>query len=438
MIDYSQLQCPSCLWVPDGEARWACFCGNTWNTFETKAKCSKCGTQWNETSCPLCNETTSHEAWYQRSDKSFPKLLEALNVPGIPEPLAQLWFDKFNEPSESLSFHFRFFSPFQLISPKGVMLLTYLIDSGKDRIHFSNQLSRLKESGKISEKQWHSYSGQMNDDLLLVSRDYSNRVQKYRYPSFDVKKIIPFGINGSNEYLCVGMAETGEVLGVYLYHPNIEAPIFISRNVDELLSNLSFGQTDEIDNKSKESFISSLLEDDDVYVYDAPQERDEEIDIEKQAQGYCEFVSSNLDKVFGIAHDVEFKANILRIKLGAEESTSFSIALESDSDKYYALTTLFLEANKHLNRFLHFGNGGWPEYYGFYLINDKVACLLSENVIKLARFGCLNSVLAARLPLAAYSSVEYPKVSETSLELVKDKDWSKNTIRKFLDESSRY
>lgn len=31
--------CPACGWHPDAVARWACDCGFTWNTFDTRGRC---------------------------------------------------------------------------------------------------------------------------------------------------------------------------------------------------------------------------------------------------------------------------------------------------------------------------------------------------------------------------------------------------------------
>ncbi len=46
------------------EATWTCTCGHSWNTFETRAKCPKCGTQWHDTYCPSCDQPSPHETWY--------------------------------------------------------------------------------------------------------------------------------------------------------------------------------------------------------------------------------------------------------------------------------------------------------------------------------------------------------------------------------------
>jgi len=59
-----KIACPKCQWQPDGFPRWRCSCGHSWNTFETKAKCPKCGTQWQDTHCPSCEQSSAHETWY--------------------------------------------------------------------------------------------------------------------------------------------------------------------------------------------------------------------------------------------------------------------------------------------------------------------------------------------------------------------------------------
>lgn len=63
------VQCPDCEWSPDGDKHWGCTCGHLWNTFETKGKCPKCKTQWEETRCPGCASLTPHKAWYKTPEE---------------------------------------------------------------------------------------------------------------------------------------------------------------------------------------------------------------------------------------------------------------------------------------------------------------------------------------------------------------------------------
>ena len=30
-----RIRCPLCMWVPKASSRWACYCGHSWNTFDT-------------------------------------------------------------------------------------------------------------------------------------------------------------------------------------------------------------------------------------------------------------------------------------------------------------------------------------------------------------------------------------------------------------------
>lgn len=59
------VKCPVCFWEPDGGSHWKCSCGNVWNTFDTKALCKKCGTQWQDTWCPACGKASPHSDWYK-------------------------------------------------------------------------------------------------------------------------------------------------------------------------------------------------------------------------------------------------------------------------------------------------------------------------------------------------------------------------------------
>ena len=63
------IQCTECEWKPDGEKHWGCSCGHVWNTFETKGKCPKCKTQWEDTRCPGCGKTTPHKDWYKTKEE---------------------------------------------------------------------------------------------------------------------------------------------------------------------------------------------------------------------------------------------------------------------------------------------------------------------------------------------------------------------------------
>ena len=62
-------QCSECEWRPDGEKHWACSCGHKWNTFDTKGKCPKCKTQWENTWCPGCGNSTPHKDWYMTTEE---------------------------------------------------------------------------------------------------------------------------------------------------------------------------------------------------------------------------------------------------------------------------------------------------------------------------------------------------------------------------------
>lgn len=74
--DFNRIKCPLCKWSPDKSSQWFCAdcdapeffyngCGNIWNTFETRGKCSMCAYHWTWTSCLRCAGWSKHEDWYE-------------------------------------------------------------------------------------------------------------------------------------------------------------------------------------------------------------------------------------------------------------------------------------------------------------------------------------------------------------------------------------
>lgn len=57
-------RCPRCQWVPLETDRWACVCGQRWNTFDTSGRCPSCDKQWETTTCLSCKATSAHDDWY--------------------------------------------------------------------------------------------------------------------------------------------------------------------------------------------------------------------------------------------------------------------------------------------------------------------------------------------------------------------------------------
>ena len=75
-----EIACPKCNWEPDGGPHWWCFCGHSWNTFETSGKCPKCSKIWADTQCPShaggCDSWSKHIDWYRNLDIEMRKKIE--------------------------------------------------------------------------------------------------------------------------------------------------------------------------------------------------------------------------------------------------------------------------------------------------------------------------------------------------------------------------
>jgi hypothetical protein len=62
------IACPGCGYVPFEGQQWICApdgCGESFDTFDTRARCPHCDAQFPWTMCPSCGKTSSHGAWYQ-------------------------------------------------------------------------------------------------------------------------------------------------------------------------------------------------------------------------------------------------------------------------------------------------------------------------------------------------------------------------------------
>ena len=73
---YQGIRCPKCAWRPLPSSRWGCDrpfngapCWCSWNTFDTRGKCPRCGHQWENTVCLSCHQWSRHDDWYERAAK---------------------------------------------------------------------------------------------------------------------------------------------------------------------------------------------------------------------------------------------------------------------------------------------------------------------------------------------------------------------------------
>lgn len=73
------VSCPECGWVPVGIAWWRCEdCGESFDTFETGARCPSCKRTWEHTQCPACMARSSHQRWWRRPGQTAGDLLSDL------------------------------------------------------------------------------------------------------------------------------------------------------------------------------------------------------------------------------------------------------------------------------------------------------------------------------------------------------------------------
>ncbi|MEJ7604445.1 MAG: hypothetical protein WKG01_41705 [Kofleriaceae bacterium] len=59
-----KIRCPRCLWQPGRHDLWACACGHTWHTFDTRGICPACDAAWRDTQCLRCQAWSRHDDWY--------------------------------------------------------------------------------------------------------------------------------------------------------------------------------------------------------------------------------------------------------------------------------------------------------------------------------------------------------------------------------------
>jgi hypothetical protein len=62
--DRPRIRCPLCMWRPGAHDRWMCYCGCSWNTFDTGGVCPDCGFRHEHTMCLECTKWSKHSAWY--------------------------------------------------------------------------------------------------------------------------------------------------------------------------------------------------------------------------------------------------------------------------------------------------------------------------------------------------------------------------------------
>jgi len=197
MIKYNQIECPECHWNPNGEELWTCSCKHTWDTFTTQGECPNCLTKWEDTFCPICTSTNRHSDWYSNQNSKFQYISKLLDL-SIEDSLIQNWNKFYNSSELELKFQYLNFKYFKLLTPKDILYVSSKLPSNRDKIHVGNTFYSLKKKGKINEETYRRFSSAMATDIVLMSRDFKNRLKQYQYPYHELDNVIPIAINNHN------------------------------------------------------------------------------------------------------------------------------------------------------------------------------------------------------------------------------------------------
>lgn len=74
--------CPSCKTEPLPFQTWRCFCGESFNHFETGGKCPSCGYNHEYTECMSysCQKISLHVDWYPVINQNISLLRKSLSL----------------------------------------------------------------------------------------------------------------------------------------------------------------------------------------------------------------------------------------------------------------------------------------------------------------------------------------------------------------------
>ncbi|MDF1696386.1 MAG: hypothetical protein P1U56_11160 [Saprospiraceae bacterium] len=496
---HSKLKCPSCEWVPNGESLWSCTCQHNWDTFQTKGKCPSCEIQWADTYCPVCGQTHKHEDWYHRTETSFNRLEQKLGGLKVPELINVLWSDKYDSENIRPKFNFRSFGAFELLTPKSILVISYKWNSDSNKIHFSNSMNSLKEKGRLPADIASRFRKGAGTDIILVHNDYKNRLHKYKYPMHYINRVVPVAfLREKALYLCLGYDTAGICNGFFLVNDLLEFPLFVSADINQVVSEFQFESTHEprpnedlgIKGRVIQGFVpgpdliamsyrsislevmvslfnTQLAKENSIEIKVLQKDlenkialsiknengTESQIDLEKngpydERNFFNQLVSCVNDWII-MEYYIErmknvFKIDFKLIPLGVNRMFSLQFIRNKKEEEIKvslpsnSFGSSFVDTlHSMLNNYLK-RIFGLDLNYAFYRVGNHVYCLTIEEAVDLAREGVLDLNIDQYFPVQAWCAVVYPALQEKHLKYTEEVEMVENTKRTFLKDLSRY
>lgn len=433
MTKYNHLECPSCQWTPNKEKLWLCSCKQTMDSFASRGQCTACSKQWEITFCPICDTSHKHEDWYTDTDSEFLAIQRILKIDVQPD-LLRRWNDKYNDEENNLLFDYLNFRNFRFLTPKDVLGVSHQLPEDKDNIHVSNIFYSLKEKERIKDETYKWFKSSIPTDMVLIARDYRNRLHKYHYPFFDVDTIIPIAFNRDNKsYLIFGFGGPN-FKGIYLIDERLSYPIFLSMDKDAFWKNITF-TTPGSEKKPKESFTLNDPKFDipgpmSMGHYNYPA-----FNFEQLGMDLMKFYQYELKRVFGIESVSEFKNNEILLEIVIDESKySLRPPIPNAHTYKYRIDEMHHFLNQMLWKKLH-----QDMKFAFYRLGDTLVCHRVDLIMEGLRSGAIEANKNMHLPIQSFSSVQYPALNFEYLKTMPiGDDWNENSKIVFLSDLSRY
>lgn len=435
MVKYNQIECPSCKWNPNEEELWTCSCKHTWDTFSTQGKCPNCSIQWEDTFCPICSVTNKHTDWYSNRDSDFQNISKLLNLK-IEDDLIKYWNNFYQNNQKDLQFKYLNFNGFKLLTPKNIIFVSHKLPANKDKIHVANTFYSLKQKGRINEETYRRFSSSISTDIVLVSRDYINRLHKFHYPYYEVDNIIPIAINISNgSYLVLGY--TNQVYkGIYLLDEMLTYPLFLTENIQGFFEKIIFEPEYDRLFSSKQfnfedpKYIIKEIEFKEIEF----EELSDKPDSNNDPREMLNFYKSELKRVFSIESWWNYENDEIEFKLQIDQKIHILILSIVNYNSQIRIADDF---NMYLNQLLSL-KYQLNMKFAFYRVGNIIICYQVEKIMEGVRTGAIEIYRNIFLPKHSYCNVNYPELNPEDLNDLPIEDWDENTKLVLLSDLSRY